>query len=123
MSAVPARDPQPLSGDGGRASTADRAPVRLRRRLSGSSEPPCQRGAVQPSTTAVSGLRTVVERVQRFRASTFGPASEEPYRRRTSDWIRVVVAAALLLIAAQHAGGVTVTEQAIFDFFNSAPSR
>ena len=69
----------------------------------------------------MSGLRTVVERVQRFRASTFGPASEEPYRRRTSDWIRVVVAAALLLIAAQHAGGVTVTEQAIFDFFNSAP--
>ena len=69
----------------------------------------------------MSRLRALVERVQRYRASTFGPASEEPYRRRTSDWIRIAVAAALLLVAARHAGGVTVTEQAIFDFFNSTP--
>ena len=81
----------------------------------------CQRGAVQSSAPTVTALRAVVERVQRYRASTFGPASEEPYRRRTSDWLRVVVASALLLVAARHAGGVTVTEQAIFDFFNSAP--
>ncbi len=69
----------------------------------------------------MTGLRAFLDRVQRYRASTFGPVSEEPYRRRTTDWIRVVVSAALLLVAARHAGGVTVTEQAIFDFFNSAP--
>ena len=67
-------------------------------------------------------LNAARERVRRFRASTFGPASEEPYRRRTSDWIRVVVAAVLLVVAARHAGGITDTEQAIFDFFNSLPA-
>jgi undecaprenyl-diphosphatase len=64
---------------------------------------------------------TVLDRVRRVRASTFGPASEEPYRRRTSDWIRVAVAFVLLLIAARHAGTITATEQAIFDFFNTLP--
>ena len=75
-----------------------------------------------PAPNPVSVLHTVGDRVRRFRASTFGPASEEPYRRRTSDWIRVVVAAVLLVVAARHAGSVTVTEQAIFDFFNSLPA-
>ena len=52
----------------------------------------------------------------------FGPASEEPYRRRTSDWIRVAAAIVLLLLAARHAGSTSATEQAIFDFFNTLPN-
>jgi glycosyltransferase 2 family protein len=52
----------------------------------------------------------------------FGPASEEPYRRRTSDWIRVTTAIVLVVIAARHAGFTTATEQAIFDFFNTLPN-
>ncbi len=69
-------------------------------------------------TTLLTGL---ADRVRRLRAATFGPASEEPYRRRTSDWIRVVAATVLLVVAARHAGGITATEQAIFDFFNTLP--
>jgi glycosyltransferase 2 family protein len=52
----------------------------------------------------------------------FGPASEEPYRRRTSDWIRLTTAIVLVVIAARHAGFTTATEQAIFDFFNTLPN-
>ncbi len=62
-----------------------------------------------------------LERVRRLHAGTFGPASEEPYRRRTSDWIRLGAAAVLLVLSAQHAGGISATEQAIFDFFNTLP--
>jgi uncharacterized membrane protein YbhN (UPF0104 family)/tRNA A-37 threonylcarbamoyl transferase component Bud32 len=73
----------------------------------------------------VTGVRTtapsLTARVRRLRASTFGPASEEPYRRRTSDWIRIPVAAALLLVAARHAGAPSATEQAILEFFTSLP--
>ena len=64
----------------------------------------------------------VDERVERFRASTFGPASEEPYRRRTSDWLRIAAAILLLFLAARHAGSTTATEQAVFDFFNTLPT-
>jgi glycosyltransferase 2 family protein len=52
----------------------------------------------------------------------FGPASEEPYRRRTSDWIRVTTAVVLVVLAARHAGFTTASEQAIFDFFNTLPN-
>lgn len=52
----------------------------------------------------------------------FGPASEEPYRRRTSDWLRVGTAIVLLLAAARHARYTSATEQAIFDFFNTLPN-
>ncbi len=61
-------------------------------------------------------------RVERLRASTFGPASEEPYHRRTSDGLRIVAGTLVLLLAARHAGSVTATEQAIFDFFATLPS-
>ncbi|HEY5165545.1 MAG TPA: hypothetical protein VIJ44_06305, partial [Acidimicrobiia bacterium] len=62
------------------------------------------------------------ERWSRLRSEMFGPASEEPYRRRTSDWIRVAAAIVLLFLAARHAGSTSATEQAIFDFFNTLPN-
>jgi uncharacterized membrane protein YbhN (UPF0104 family)/tRNA A-37 threonylcarbamoyl transferase component Bud32 len=67
-------------------------------------------------------LRSTGERWSRLRSQMFGPASEEPYRRRTSDWIRVAAGVVLLLLAARHAGSTTATEQAIFDFFNTLPN-
>ena len=33
-----------------------------------------------------------------WRAHSFGPASEQPYRRRTSDWIRLVIGVAILVV-------------------------
>ena len=40
----------------------------------------------------------------RWRHLTFGPASEEPYRRRTSDWIRLVVALSIVGFTIAHEG-------------------
>jgi uncharacterized membrane protein YbhN (UPF0104 family) len=52
---------------------------------------------------------------------TFGPASEEPYRRRTSDWVRVVLAAALLFLLARHQNDLTDLEKNFFQLFNGLP--
>lgn len=80
--------------------------------------PTCQRVGVRALGRAGRGTR---ERWRRLRGQTFGPASEEPYRRRTSDWIRVATAIVVLFLAARHAGARTATEDAIFDFFNTLP--
>ncbi|MDQ6928810.1 MAG: hypothetical protein M3159_09175, partial [Actinomycetota bacterium] len=56
-----------------------------------------------------------------WRGRTFGPASEEPYRRRTSDWVRVVLAAALLLLLARHQNDLTDLERNLFQLFNGLP--
>ena len=56
-----------------------------------------------------------------WRAHTFGPASEEPYRRRTSDRVRLIVAVALLVALAFHEGDVSNTEANIAQFFNGLP--
>ncbi|HWC39946.1 MAG TPA: lysylphosphatidylglycerol synthase domain-containing protein [Acidimicrobiales bacterium] len=59
--------------------------------------------------------------VGRWRERSFGPASEEPYRRRTSDWVRVGVAAAVLTLLASHVGVAGEAQRALFHFFNSLP--
>ena len=41
-------------------------------------------------------------RLAAWRAHSFGPASEQPYRRRTSDWVRVVVGLSILTFAIWH---------------------
>src|SRR5690349_18623723 len=38
----------------------------------------------------------------RARARSFGPASEEPYRRRVSDWIRLAVGVVLMALLLAH---------------------
>jgi undecaprenyl-diphosphatase len=61
--------------------------------------------------------------VNRLRsARSFGPASEEPYRRRGSDAVRLVVVAVVLALLARRAGRVSTTEASIFQLFNSLPS-
>jgi uncharacterized membrane protein YbhN (UPF0104 family)/tRNA A-37 threonylcarbamoyl transferase component Bud32 len=62
-------------------------------------------------------------RVTRWRQVGFGPASEEPYRRRASDWVRLVVAVVLVYLCARHAGELTNTEQSVFEFFNTLPDE
>ena len=61
-------------------------------------------------------------RLARWRHGSFGPASDEPFRRRASDVMRVVVAFVALAFLISHAGHPTRTEQTLFEFFNSLPS-
>ncbi len=61
------------------------------------------------------------QRVATFRGRAFGPASELPYRRRTSDRIRVAIAIVLVALAIAHQGNETSSEQALFDLINGLP--
>ena len=61
------------------------------------------------------------EAVRRW-AGTFGPASEEPYRRRVSDAVRVVVAVAVVAWCVLRVQGVSGAERTVFEFFNSLPN-
>jgi undecaprenyl-diphosphatase len=64
-------------------------------------------------------MRGVVREGETVRA--FGPASEEPYRRRASDWVRLATASVLLTILAARATHVSTTEANLFNLFNSLP--
>src|SRR5215470_1449711 len=59
----------------------------------------------------------------RWHRPTFGPASEQPYRRRTSDWIRLIFAALVVAGACFHSGDLTTSEQELFTFFNGLPDQ
>jgi uncharacterized membrane protein YbhN (UPF0104 family) len=59
--------------------------------------------------------------MRQWRHGTFGPASEQPYRRRTSDWIRLVIAAAILVGTAFHVNDLTRSEGELFKLFNTLP--
>jgi undecaprenyl-diphosphatase len=60
-------------------------------------------------------------RMSRWRTGSFGPASELPYRRRTSDWVRLVIALVLMVWMIAHQGHETPTERDLFEFFNQLP--
>jgi undecaprenyl-diphosphatase len=69
-----------------------------------------------------AGTRHHLPHLPHWRRRTFGPASEEPYRRRTSDWVRLAVATGLLVAACFHEGNPTDAEQDLFAFFNGLPN-
>ncbi len=56
-----------------------------------------------------------------WRARIFRPAAEGDLRRRTRDWVGLVVGVTLLLMASLHHGDVTRSERAVFDLFNTLP--
>jgi undecaprenyl-diphosphatase len=60
-------------------------------------------------------------RWRHWRAGSFGPASELPYRRRTSDWVRLIVAVVIMALLIRHESDVTSTEKNLFEFFNTLP--
>ncbi len=60
-------------------------------------------------------------RSRHWRERGFGPTSETPYRRRWSDWIRVLVATALLVPLSRRAGELTQTERDITKLFRDLP--
>ncbi|HEX3453238.1 MAG TPA: lysylphosphatidylglycerol synthase transmembrane domain-containing protein [Gaiellaceae bacterium] len=57
----------------------------------------------------------------RWRTGSFGPASELPYRRRTSDRIRVVLAVLLLAAFIAHWDDPTQAELDLFKLVNGLP--
>lgn len=59
--------------------------------------------------------------MSRWRLRTFGPAGEQPFRRRTSDWIRLAVAVVVVAALAVRSGTVGPVEQAVFEAFNQLP--
>jgi uncharacterized membrane protein YbhN (UPF0104 family)/tRNA A-37 threonylcarbamoyl transferase component Bud32 len=54
--------------------------------------------------------------------AAFGPASEEPYRRRPSDGVRLVVGALAVGLLATRAGRLSATETSLFRLFNTLPN-
>ncbi len=60
--------------------------------------------------------------MEHWRHGTFGPASEEPYRRRTVDWVRLTFAVVALALLIAHEGDLSKAEQNLFTFFNTLPN-
>jgi undecaprenyl-diphosphatase len=60
-------------------------------------------------------------RFWRWRHLTFGPASEQPYRRRTRDWVRLILAGALLAFAIEHESNPGEFESNLYALLNGLP--
>ena len=58
-----------------------------------------------------------------MRDRLFGRAEEGHLQRRTSDWIRLSVGIVILVVAARHAGDVSVSERALYDLVISIPDQ
>jgi uncharacterized membrane protein YbhN (UPF0104 family) len=69
--------------------------------------------ASEPKLTRMAG----------WRAHSFGPASEQPYRRRTTDWIRLVAGGSILAFAIMRQDDPTQFERNLFTFFNGLPNQ
>jgi uncharacterized membrane protein YbhN (UPF0104 family) len=57
-----------------------------------------------------------------WRAHSFGPASEQPYRRRTSDRVRLVVGVGILAFAIWHQDDPGTFERNLFTTLNGLPN-
>ena len=62
-----------------------------------------------------------LSRVATWRAHSFGPASEQPYRRRTSDWIRLVIGASIFAACIAHYDHPSAFELNLFNTVNGLP--
>src|SRR5215470_9292368 len=62
-------------------------------------------------------------RMESWRAHSFGPASEQPYRRRTSDWVRLVVGASIFAFTIWHQDNPTQFEKDLFTTLNGLPEQ
>jgi uncharacterized membrane protein YbhN (UPF0104 family)/tRNA A-37 threonylcarbamoyl transferase component Bud32 len=82
-----------------------------------SSRPVESVGPVPTKPPSRTGLRTTSRGLR-----TFGPASEEPYRRRPSDYTRLVAAVVVMVGTCLHEGDLTNTERDVFSFFNRLPN-
>ena len=65
----------------------------------------------------------IAERTAQWRLTGFGPASEEPFRRRNIDWVRLVINSSVLALLVLHANYPTAVEKDLFKAFNDLPSE
>src|SRR3954469_4543774 len=59
-------------------------------------------------------------RLRRPFGTTFGPASEEPYRRGLNDVVRLVAASAIVDWCVVGPAGVSTLERSVFPAFNAS---
>jgi undecaprenyl-diphosphatase len=59
---------------------------------------------------------------QHLRSVSFGPTDERPYRRRTTDWIRLVLAVAFLAWAVPRHDDISTFSKNLFEAINGLPS-
>ena len=75
-----------------------------------------------PATSTAARQRSRIgRRASRWRLGSFGPASEEPYRRRVIDRVRLAVAAVLLAGLVLHSNFPSAVEQDVFRMINDLP--
>jgi undecaprenyl-diphosphatase len=60
-------------------------------------------------------------RLARWRSHTFGPASELPYRRRTSDWVRLTIAVIIVAYSIANEGSPGDFEKNLYALLNGLP--
>lgn len=65
---------------------------------------------------------SVSSRLQAWRENSFGPASEQPYRRRVSDWLRLIVAVALIALLIWHHDNPSAASQNLTSLINGLPN-
>jgi glycosyltransferase 2 family protein len=76
-------------------------------------------GSADDKPDAKPGLE---QRATTFRGRAFGPASELPYRRRTSDRLRVATAIVLMVLVIAHQGNENASENSLFQLVNGLPN-
>jgi uncharacterized membrane protein YbhN (UPF0104 family)/tRNA A-37 threonylcarbamoyl transferase component Bud32 len=78
--------------------------------------------AQRPATSTAARQRSRIgRRAARWRLGSFGPASEEPYRRRVIDRVRLAVAAVLLAGLVVHSNYPSAVERDVFRLINDLP--
>ncbi len=65
----------------------------------------------------------ISRRVSTWRGRAFGPASELPYRRRTSDVVRLVIMVVLIVVAVAHQPNPTDLENNLYALVNGLPAQ
>lgn len=74
-------------------------------------------------TDALETSEAKPSRLTAWRAHSFGPASEQPYRRRTSDWVRLVLGIGIVAFAIWHQDDPGTFERNLFTTLNGLPDQ
>ena len=79
------------------------------------------RASEEAHSTAARPSGRVAQKAARWRLTGFGPASEEPYRRRVTDWFWLFFDGAVLALLVVHSEFPSAFEKDLFHAFNDLP--